>query len=202
MLDRGEITAELASQAAQAERAQSQARDLQQGARPSELNIARESVRAAQADLELAQISFDRTDKLAKSDLAAPAELDRARAELAAAKARAAGAQEQLRLQEEGYRRPTGVRRQPGRDRGAGAARGRAQPRERTGAHRAARGRGAAAQLAPGELVPPCAPVLTLGDPDSLWMRVYVAAPLLPLRLGAAAEVRPIGVKRRSPAAW
>jgi multidrug resistance efflux pump len=48
-----------------------------------------------------------------------------------------------------------------------------------------------------GELVPPSAPVVTLGDPDSLWMRVYVAAPQLTrLRLGAPAEVRPIGVKR------
>ena len=48
-----------------------------------------------------------------------------------------------------------------------------------------------------GELVPPSAPLVTLGDPDSLWMRVYVAAPLLTrLRLGAPVEVRPIGVRK------
>ncbi|HEY6196768.1 MAG TPA: HlyD family efflux transporter periplasmic adaptor subunit, partial [Candidatus Eisenbacteria bacterium] len=48
-----------------------------------------------------------------------------------------------------------------------------------------------------GELVPPSSPVVTLGDPDSLWMRVYVAAPLLTkLRLGATAEVRPIGARQ------
>jgi len=45
VLDRGEVSAELASQAAQAERAQSEAKDLQQGARPSELIIARDTVR-------------------------------------------------------------------------------------------------------------------------------------------------------------
>ena len=45
-----------------------------------------------------------------------------------------------------------------------------------------------------GELVPPSMPVVTLGDPDSLWMRVYVAAPKLTrVRLGAPVEVRPIG---------
>jgi HlyD family secretion protein len=39
--------------------------------------------------------------------------------------------------------------------------------------------------------------VLTLGDPDSLWMRVYVAAPLLTrVKLGAPVEVRPIGARQ------
>jgi HlyD family secretion protein len=48
-----------------------------------------------------------------------------------------------------------------------------------------------------GELVPPSMPVVTLGDPDSLWMRVYVAAPLLTrVHLGAPVEVRPIGGNR------
>src|SRR5262249_59890785 len=48
-----------------------------------------------------------------------------------------------------------------------------------------------------GELVPPTSPVVTLGNPDSLWMRVFVAAPLLTkVRLGAPVEVRPVGVKR------
>jgi HlyD family secretion protein len=45
--------------------------------------------------------------------------------------------------------------------------------------------------------VPPSMPVVTLGDPDSLWMRVYVAAQLLTkVRLGAPVEVRPIGVSK------
>jgi len=48
-----------------------------------------------------------------------------------------------------------------------------------------------------GELVPAGSPLLTLGDPDSLWMRVYVAAPLLSkVRLGAPVEVRPVGAKQ------
>ena len=48
-----------------------------------------------------------------------------------------------------------------------------------------------------GELVPPSVPVLTLGDPDRLWIRVFVAAPLLAsIRLGDAVEVTPTGAKR------
>src|SRR5262249_58762599 len=74
VLDRGEVAAELAAQAAQAERAQAQARDLAQGSRPAELVIARESLRAANAQLELAKASYDRTERLTKNGVTAPAE--------------------------------------------------------------------------------------------------------------------------------
>ena len=197
VLDRRELVAELAAQAAQADRAQSQARDLAQGARPSELVIAREERLAAQAELQLAQLSYDRTDKLARSGVAAPAELDRARSSRDAARAHAAAAEEQVRLQEDGFRRQqiTAARQ------GASAAlaqlagvRSRASELVLTSPHA---GVVLLTNFVVGELVAPSAPVLTIGDPDSLWMRVYVAAPLLTrLRLGASAEVRPIGVKQ------
>ncbi len=196
VLDRGEIAAELAAQTAQTERAQSQARDLQQGARPAELIIARESARAADADLQLAQLSFDRTERLTKSGVTAPAELDRARATRDAARARAAAAHEQVALQEDGFRRlQVSAARQ-----GATAAiaqlagaRSRANELVLTAPRR---GVVLLVNFNTGEIVPPSGSVLTLGDPDSLWMRVYVAAPqLTKLRIGATAEVRPIGVK-------
>jgi len=53
VLNRREVSADLEAQAAEAQRAQSQAKDLQQGSRPAELVIAREAVRAANADLAL-----------------------------------------------------------------------------------------------------------------------------------------------------
>lgn len=197
VLDRGEIAAELAAQAAQAERAQAQAKDLAQGARPSELVIAREQWHAAEADLQLAQVSYERTEKLTRSGVAAPADLDRARTQRDAAQARAAAAREQVRLQEDGFRRQqvTAARQ------GAAAAlaqlagaRSRAEELVLLSPHA---GVVLLSNYVPGELVPPSAPVVTLGDPDSLWMRVYVAAPLLTgLRLGATAEVRPVGVKQ------
>ena len=197
VLDRGEVSAQLAAQMAEAERAESQARDLQQGARPAELMIAREALRAAEADLEQARVTYERTDKLFKSGVAPPAEMDQVRIAVRAAEARASGAREQLRLQEEGYRRAQVVAAQQGATAALAqlaGARSRASELVLTAPRS---GVVLLVNYRTGELVPPNSAVLTLGDPDSLWMRVYVAAPLLPkLRLGASAEVRPIGAKQ------
>jgi len=197
VLDRGEIVAELAAQSAEAERAQSQARDLQQGARPAELTIARESLRAAEADLEFARVSFERTEKLFKAGVAPRADLDRATSQRDAAEARAVSAREQLRLQEDGFRRAQVIAARQG---AAAAVAQLAGARSRAAELVLTAPRGGVVLLVnyeAGELVPAGSPLLTLGDPDSLWMRVYVAAPLLPrVRLGAPVEVRPIGAKQ------
>ena len=196
VLDRGEIAAQLEAQAAEAERAQSQARDLQQGARPAELVIAREAARAAEAELDQARVQFERTDKLFKGGVAPPAEMDLARTTLRAAEARAAAAREQVTLQEEGFRRAQVAAAKQGASAALAqlaGARSRADELVLTAPHD---GVVLLVNYRAGELVSPNSPVLTLGDPDSLWMRVYVAAPQLPrVRLGASAEVRPIGAK-------
>ena len=200
VLDRGEVAAQVVAQAAEAQRAQSQARDLQQGARPAELTIAREALRAAEADLDQAQITYERTDKLYKANVAAAAEMDLARTSLRAAEARAAAAREGLRLQEEGYRHAQVAAANQGATAALAQLAG-AQSRARELLLTAPRsGLVLLVNYRAGELVPPNSPVLTLGDPDSLWMRVYVAAPLLTkLRIGSEAEVRPIGVKQPFP---
>jgi HlyD family secretion protein len=197
VLTRGEIAAELAVQAAEAERAQSQARDLVQGSRPAEVIIARDALRAAEADLRLARSTFDRTDKLAKGGAVAPAELDQARAALDAAQARASSARETLRLQEAGFRRQQVA----AAKQGASAAMAQlAGARSRANELVLLAPRSGVVLLVnyqAGELVSASSPVVTLGDPDSLWMRVYVAAPKLThLRLGAPVEVKPIGAGR------
>jgi HlyD family secretion protein len=197
VLDRGEVSADLAVQAAQAERAQAQARDLQQGSRPAELVIAREALRAANADLDLAKSEYDRTERLVKQGVSAPADLDRSRAARDAAQARAASAIEQVRLQEQGFRHQQVT----AANQGAAAARAQlagAQSRADELVLTAPRsGVVLLVNYRAGELVPASMPVVTLGDPDSLWMRVFVAAPLLTkVRLGASVEVRPIGIKR------
>jgi len=51
----------------------------------------------------------------------------------------------------------------------------------------------------PGELVQPGQPIVTLGDPDSLWVRVYVAATEIGrVRLGARAQVFAEGFGNRT----
>jgi HlyD family secretion protein len=197
VLDRGEISADVVVQTAQAERAQAQARDLQSGSRPAELVIAREALRAATADLELARSEYDRTERLVKQGVSAPADLDRARAARDAAQARAASASEQVGLQEQGFRHQQVT----AAKQGAAAAMAQLEgARSRAGELVLTAPRSGVVLLVnyrAGELVPPSMPVVTLGDPDSLWMRVYVAAPLLTkVRLGAAVEVRPIGISR------
>lgn len=197
VLSHGEVSADLAAQAAEAERAQAQARDLIQGSRPAELVIAREAVRAANADLDLAKAQFDRTDHLVKQGLAAMADLDRDRAARDAAQARASSAAEQLRLQEEGYRRQQVAAAKQGAVAAAAQLQGAKSRAEELVLTAPRSGVVLLVNYRAGELVPPSMPVVTLGDPDSLWMRVYVAAPLLTrVHLGAPVDVRPIGVSK------
>lgn len=197
VLTRGEVSADLAAQAAEAERAQAQARDLRQGSRPAELVIAREAVRAANADLELARTQFDRTERLVKQGLSAQADLDRDRAARDAAQARASSASEQLRLQEEGYRRQQVAAANQGAVAALAQLQGARSRAEELVLTAPRSGVVLLVNYRAGELVPPSMPVVTMGDPDSLWMRVYVAAPLLTkVHLGAPVEVRPIGVKK------
>src|SRR5262249_55349006 len=175
VLDRGEVSADLAAQAAQAERAQAQARDLQQGSRPAELVIARESQRAANADLALAKTEYDRTEQLVKTGVSPPADLDRARAQRDAAQARAASAAEQVRLQEEGFRRQQVTAAKQG---AAAAAAQLAGARSRADELVVTAPRSGVVLLVhyrAGELVPPASPGGTLGNPASLGSRAVLA---------------------------
>jgi HlyD family secretion protein len=197
VLERGEVSADLAVQAAQAERAQAQARDLRQGSRPAELVIAREAQSAANADLELAKSEYDRTERLVKQGVSAPADLDRARAARAAAQARASSAGEQLRLQEQGFRHQQVAAANQGATAALAQLEGARRRADELVLTAPRSGVVLLVNYRAGELVPASMPVVTLGDPDSLWMRVYVGAPMLTkVRLGAPVEVRPIGVKQ------
>lgn len=200
VLDRGEVIAELAAQAARAQSATAQFKDLQSGARPEEVLTAQADLSAAQAGQKLAQADFTRAETLAEARAISDQELDRARATRDAANARVKSAAENLRMRETGFRRQQ-----------IAAARDAADAAEAQ--LRGARSRaGELMLIAPisgvvllrnfeiGEIVQPGAPVVTLGNPDSLWVRVYVGAPLLTkFRLGAEAQIRPVGSKRDYP---
>jgi HlyD family secretion protein len=196
VLSRGEVSAELQAQLAQMQRADAQARDLAAGSRPAEVLVAQAALAAAQADRKLAETTFTRMEQLARAQAIAQAELDRARATRDAAVARERAAAEQLRLQQEGFRRNQVAAAKEGAQAAAAQLAG---ARSRAGELVLVAPQGGVVLLRNfevGELVPPNAPVLTLGDPDRLWMRLYVAAPLLPaVKLGAPVEVRPIGAK-------
>ncbi len=197
VLSRGEIAAELQSQSAQADRAAAQLEDLKAGPRHAELAAARSELAAATAQAAFATTDFDRVKPLYDQQVASASDFDRARSARDAAEAGRNAAASQVRLLEAGTR--TGQI--------EAAARAVESARAQTLAARARAGElvltapSAGVVLLrnfePGELVPPNLPVVTLGNPERLWVRCYVAEPLLPrVRLGARAEITVDGVKR------
>ncbi len=197
VLDRGELAADIDAQTAQAERAGAQLRDLQSGPRAAEIAASRAELAAAAAQASLAAAELKRVQALADQSLATAQELDRAQSASEAAAARRDAASQQVRLLQSGYRS----------DQIAAAAQAAAAARAQLAGARTRAGelvltapsRGVVLlrNLEPGELAMPGVAVVTLGNPDSLWMRCYVAAPLLPrVQLGAAAEITVDGNKQ------
>ncbi len=200
VLDRGEVTADLEAQIAQTARASAQAKDLSAGARPAEITMARADLAAAEAASRLAQADFARAERLAAGQAISQSELDRARSNRDAAAARAKAAAEQVRLLEDGYRR---LQVAAAQDAAKAALASLAGARSRAGElvlRAPVRGVVLLKNFDTGELVPAGVPVVTLGDPSSLWIRVYLSAPELPsVRIGSVANVRPIGSKKTYP---
>ena len=190
VLDRGEVAAELLNQAARAQSAEAQYRDLASGSRPAEVMTARADLTAAEATARLAESEFERASRLLAENAIAPAEVDRARAGRDAARARVRAAREKVRLLEQGFRRQQIA---AARDAAAAATAQLAGARSRLGElYLVAPADGVVLlrNFEPGEVAGPGAPLVTLGNPDSLWMRVYIAAPRLgAVRLGAPVEV-------------
>ena len=199
VLDRGEISAELSAQAARAQSAEAQYRDLNSGARPGEVLSARADLAAAEAERKLAEQNYDRSEKLAAEKVVSQAELDRARATRTPARARATAAAEQLRLTEQGFRHQQVA---AARDAATAAVAQLAGARSRASElvlRAPVTGVVLLKNFEAGEVAAPGTPVVTLGHPDSLWMRVYVGAPKMgAVRLGAPVEVRSRGVPGRA----
>jgi HlyD family secretion protein len=198
VLAHGEIAGEVEARAADTERAQALYRDQQRGPRAAEQRTARAERDAAATALKLAESELRRMLGLSERQLVSEAEVDRARAARDEAAARLAAAEERLALLEEGYRRGQ-----------VAAARGAAEAAQ--GELRSSRAKARELVLTspidgvvllrnvePGEVVGPGTPILTLGNPEKLWVRAYLTTPeVARIRLGAPAEVRVLGWKDR-----
>ncbi len=197
VLDRGEMAADIDAQTAQAARAGEQLRDLQSGPRSAEIAAARADLAAATAQAALAAAEFKRVETLAAQNLATAQELDRSRSASEAAAARRDAASQQVRLLQSGYRSGQIA----AAAQAAVAARAQlAGARTRAGElvlTAPSRGVVLLRNFEAGELALPGAAVITLGNPDSLWMRCYVAAPKLTrVQLGASVSITIDGTKR------
>jgi HlyD family secretion protein len=190
VLQRGELAAQVEAQVAQAGRAAAQSQAVTTGPRTEEVRIARADLASAATQLDLAEKQLARAKELAAGHVIAQADLDRAINERDAALARRDAAQQRLTMLEAGSRREDVT---AARDAAVSARAQLAAVRSRLGE---------LVLLAPvhgvvllknfeaGELAMAGQPVVTLGNPDSLWVRVYVGAPEIGrVRLGARAEV-------------
>jgi HlyD family secretion protein len=199
VLGRGELVAQVEAQVAQAGRAAAQSQEVATGPRAEEVRRARAALTSARAQVDWAEKNLARLEELLKSNVIAAADVDRARSDRDDAVARRDAAEQALTLLEKGSRHEevTAARE------AATAARAQlAALRSRQGElvlTAPARGVVLLRNFEAGELVQPGQPVMTLGDPEKLWVRVYVAAPEIgKVRIGAPAEVVATGFGKRT----
>ncbi len=190
VLDRGEIVADLAAQVAQAGRALAQWRDVRSGPRASEIQAARAQLQAATAQAKLAESEARRTEALFASNVASQADVDRVRANRDAAVATREEAARRLSLLEAGSRREQIEAAEREADAaGAQLAAARSRVRELVLVAPIS-GVVLLKNFQPGEIAQPGVAVVTLGNPDSLWMRVFIGAPKIGrVKLGAQVEI-------------
>jgi HlyD family secretion protein len=197
VLEQGEVIAALRAREAEVERAVAQLRDLQAGARSQELDAAVADLEAATAQWQLAQSEAARAETLAQRQVVAEAELDRARSARDAAAARRAAAAQRYALLRAGSRSDL-VRAAREAEAAARAQLEAARSRARELVLVAPiEGVVLLKNFNQGEIAPPNVPVLTLGNPDRLWLRVFVGAPKIGrVRRGDPALVRVTGYRQ------
>jgi HlyD family secretion protein len=200
ILAHGEVTAGVTAQEAELLRADALARDQAQGPRAEEREAAKADLQAAEAALKLAETELERVQALFRGKLVPQADLDRAQAQRDEAAARRDAAAEKSKLAEAGYRREMVVaarRQAEAAQAGLSSARSKARELILTAP---LSGVVLLKSVEQGEVVGAGIPLLTLGDPAKLWMRVYVAAPqVVKIRVGDSAEVRVMGSRRPFP---
>lgn len=197
ILAHGEIAAGVQAQEAELLRAHALARDQAEGPRAEERSGAKADVDAADAALKLAGLELERVQSLFQNNLVPQADLDRAQAGRDEAASRRGAAVERLRLLESGYRKQVVVAaREAATAALAGLASAKSKARELVLTAPIA-GVVLLKNVERGEVVGAGVPLLTLGDPAMLWMRVYIAAPeLVRIRIGDTAQIHVQGERR------
>ena len=188
---------------------------LKNGPRPQEIEAARADLQLAQATLDLAQDAFDRIKNLFEQKAASQDQYDRASKDLRAGQALVTARSENLKLLEAGTR-PEEVAEAEAQLEEARQAHALTlsgyRPEEVQAAYAALQSADAAlravreqlqelsikspldgvveaVELQPGDLVGANAPVISLLDPESLWVRAYVPEDKLDVERGQVVKV-------------
>ncbi|MEQ8766424.1 MAG: HlyD family efflux transporter periplasmic adaptor subunit [Planctomycetota bacterium] len=215
-LESGYRPQEIAQAKARRDRLSVRVEELVHGAREQEVRAAQARLDQAEAELELAQAEHRRVQNLFEDRVLSRDELDRAQSRLRVAGAAVTTRQEELALLKEGAREEVirqaradleeaeqalALMEQGYRDEDIESAQANVQAAEAAIARidaqldeliiRAPRDAIVEAlDLEPGDLVAPEAPVLSLLDPNSLWIRTYLPENRLDIKVGAHVSVR------------
>lgn len=207
---------EVAQARAQRDRAKADLDKLIAGPRAEEIAAAQAQVRQAEAQAELYRIVFQQKATLRKKDAATQDELDTAEQQFKAARAvveyrqqqlselqagsrkedianaRAAyeSADQALQLLEKGYRAEDIASAEAEVHAAEAALQAIDSQVEELTVKAPVDGVIEAAQINPGDMVPPNAPILSMIDPANLWVRAYVPENHLDLQLGQRVEVK------------
>jgi HlyD family secretion protein len=175
---------------AQTDGALAQWRDVREGPRAAEIQAAQSALEAATAQARLAASEAQRVDALFRSNVASQADVDRAQAARDAAAASRDEAERRLSLLEAGSRSQQIAAAEKAADAARAQLAGARSRAQELVLVAPVSGVVLLKNLLPGEIAQPGIPVVTLGDPENLWMRAYIAAPKLgQVKLGARAEV-------------
>jgi membrane fusion protein YbhG len=173
-LDGSELAADVRRQEAALRSAQATLRDLEKGARPQEIEDARAAVSSAEATRDMTEREFHRNDQLYTKSLIAAQDVDRARQAYEVAKAQERSARERLGLLLAGSR-PDQVDAARWQVTQAESALAQAQSRLREAVIVSPiEGLVLRKNLEVGETANPGVPILTLVNPNDVWLRAYV----------------------------
>lgn len=174
-LDDTDQAHEVAARLAEMETAQAALAELKAGSRREEIAQAEAALERARSDEERVRIDFHRQEALYRKEVVPARELDNARSRYEGGKATVREAAERLALVRKGPRQETiDQARARLRDMEAALALAKARLGYTTLAAPAA-GIVLSKNAEPGELVAAGAPVVTIGDINSAWLRAYIS---------------------------
>jgi HlyD family secretion protein len=190
VLHRGELITNVQAQRATAAQVAAQSREIVVGPRAEEIRGARADLASAEAALALAEKDLTRAVELQKSQVIAQADVDRAAATRDADRAARDAARERLRELEAGNTREAVSAARSAASAARAQLEGARSRLDELVLTAPARGVVLLRNFDLGEVAQPGQPIVTLGDPNRLWVRVYVAAPKIDrVRVGARAEI-------------
>ncbi len=163
--------------------------ELAAGPREPEIAAARATVEAAAARRELAQLNFNKVKQSFEGGAASPEELDRATQELKGAAAEVERANQELKLLEQGTRAEEIAQAKAAVDQAQASLAAIERQVEELTIRAPIDGRVEAVDLEPGDLIAPNAPVLSMTDPSTLWVRAFVPENHLNLQNGQQVRV-------------